>query len=84
MLVLKRKEGDWTEVTHRSGDVIRLRVYGLQAGPGPARCNVAFDDDARNFEIRRPEREGPPDAAPFDPFAFRLDAEPCIDEEPRP
>ena len=57
MLVLKRKEGQWVEIIHRSGDVIRLRVYDIQSTGGvPSRVNLAFDDAARNFEIRRPER----------------------------
>jgi hypothetical protein len=57
MLVLKRKEGQWVEIVHRSGDVIRVRVYDIQAITGtPSRANLAFDDSARNFEIRRPER----------------------------
>ncbi|WP_152053677.1 hypothetical protein [Tautonia marina] len=60
MLVLKRKEGQWVEIIHRSGDVIRLRVYDIQAAAGvPSRTNLAFDDAARNFEIRRPERRMP-------------------------
>jgi hypothetical protein len=58
MLVLKRKEGQWVEITHRSGDVLRIRVNGITAEPGrPGRVNQVFDDDARNFEIRRPERK---------------------------
>ncbi|WP_169973546.1 hypothetical protein [Tautonia rosea] len=61
MLVLKRKEGQWVEIIHRSGDVIRLRVYDIQAAAGvPSRTNLAFDDAARNFEIRRPERRMTP------------------------
>ena len=55
MLVLKRKEGQWVEVTHRSGDVLRIRVCKLEAG-SPGHLNLAFDDDARHFEIERPER----------------------------
>ena len=55
MLVLRRKEGQWIEVTHRSGDVLRFRVYDL-AAEGEGRVNLAFDDPARNFEIQRPER----------------------------
>jgi hypothetical protein len=55
MLVLKRKEGQWVTITHRSGDVLRVRVYDIEAGY-PGRVNVAFDDDARNFAIERPER----------------------------
>ena len=55
MLVLKRKEGQWVEVTHRSGDVLRIRVCKIEGGM-PGHLNLAFDDDARNFEIERPER----------------------------
>ena len=53
MLVLRRTEGQWIELTHEaSGDMIRFRVYDLQAG----RAHLAFDDSARNFRIERPER----------------------------
>ncbi len=55
MLVLKRKEGQWVEVTHRSGDTLRIRVCKIEAGH-PGHLNLAFDDDARHFEIERPER----------------------------
>jgi hypothetical protein len=55
MLVLRRKEGQWIEVTHKSGDVLRVRVYNL-CSEVPGRVNLAFDDQARNFEIQRPER----------------------------
>lgn len=55
MLVLKRKEGQWVEVTHRSGDVLRIRVCKIEGGT-PGHLNLAFDDDARHFEIERPER----------------------------
>jgi hypothetical protein len=65
MLVLKRKEGQWIEVTHKSGDVLRFRVYDI-ARSDPGRVNLAFDDQARNFEIQRPERflKGPHAALP--------------------
>ena len=56
MLVLKRKEGQWVEVTHRSGDVLRIRVCRIEPGM-PGQLNLAFDDDARYFEIERPERK---------------------------
>lgn len=78
MLVLKRKEGQWVEIIHRSGDVIRVRVYDIHAdGDGPSRANLAFDDSARNFEVRRPERKpltpvnapGPEADAGFEPAA---------------
>jgi hypothetical protein len=55
MLVLKRKEGQWIEVTHRSGDILRFRVYHISSD-FPSRVNLAFDDAARNFDIQRPER----------------------------
>lgn len=55
MLVLKRKEGQWIDLTHRSGDVIRIRVGQIEAGR-PGTLNLTFDDDARNFAIERPER----------------------------
>lgn len=55
MLVLKRRDGDWIDVTHAaSGDVLRIRVYAIDGPPG--RANLAFDDDPRNFLIERPER----------------------------
>ena len=56
MLVLKRKEGQWVEVTHRSGDLLRVRVCQIESGR-PGQLNLAFDDDARNFAIERPERK---------------------------
>lgn len=58
MLVLRRSEGDWVEVKHRSGDVIRIRVYDIcrEAIGG---VHLAFDDSARNFDIQRPERKRP-------------------------
>src|SRR5687768_5002206 len=55
MLVLKRREGQWIDIIHKSGDVLRFRVYNV-CGDVPGRVNLAFDDDARNFEIQRPER----------------------------
>jgi hypothetical protein len=55
MLVLRRKDGQWIEVTHRSGDVLRFRVYDV-SGEAPGRVNLAFDDADHNFAIQRPER----------------------------
>ncbi len=61
MLVLKRKEGQWVEITHSgSGDVLRVRLYDI-CGEFPGRANLAFDDPARNFEIQRPERPRRPE-----------------------
>ncbi len=55
MLVLKRKEGEWVDVVHRSGDVLRIRLYGIK-GRQPGRANLAFDDPEHHFDIQRPER----------------------------
>ena len=55
MLVLKRKEGQWIDITHKSGDILRFRVYNL-CSEFPGRVDLAFDDAERNFEIQRPER----------------------------
>lgn len=56
MLVLRRTDGQWVEVTHRSGDVLRIRVYGVCDRP-PGTAHLAFDDPPRNFAIERPERQ---------------------------
>jgi hypothetical protein len=56
MLVLKRKEGQWVEVTHKSGDILRIRVCLIEPG-NPGHLNLVFDDQDRNFEIERPERK---------------------------
>ncbi|HWE35900.1 MAG TPA: hypothetical protein VG406_04950 [Isosphaeraceae bacterium] len=58
MLVLKRNEGQWVDVIHKSGDVLRVRVYDIGLD-NRGRVNLAFDDSARNFEIQRPERLAP-------------------------
>ncbi len=55
MLVLRRKEGQWVEITHKSGDTIRVRVYNIRTRP-PGQLDLAFDDDDHNFLIQRPER----------------------------
>ena len=55
MLILRRKEGQWVEITHRSGDVIRVRVCNIRARY-PGQVDLVLDDDARNFVIQRPER----------------------------
>jgi len=55
MLILRRKEGQWVEVTHRSGDTIRIRVYNIRTRY-PGQLDLAFDDDAHNFAVQRPER----------------------------
>jgi hypothetical protein len=63
MLVLRRSEGQWVEMTHRSGDRIRFRVYDL-VNQGVGRVHLAFDDPSRTFEIIRPERRQAAPAAP--------------------
>ena len=55
MLVCKRKEGQWVEVPRKSGDVLRIRVYRIREG-NPGGLDMAFDDDARNFKVVRPEK----------------------------
>jgi len=67
MLVLKRKEGQWTEIKHvESGDVIRIRVYRIREG-FPSQCDLAFDDNAHNFDVERPERKSGPRITEIDP-----------------
>jgi hypothetical protein len=65
MLVQKRYEGQWLELTHRSGDVIRILARDIRGrAPGePARVDLVCDDPARNFEIRRPEARRRAEAA---------------------
>lgn len=58
MLVLRRKEGQWIEITHKSGDTVRVRVYNIRTRH-PGQLDLAFDDDAHNFLIQRPERGVP-------------------------
>lgn len=58
MLILRRREGQWVEITHRSGDTIRVRVYNIRARQ-PGQLDLAFDDDDRNFRVHRPERVEP-------------------------
>jgi hypothetical protein len=55
MLILRRKEGQWVEITHRSGETIRLRVYNIRSRH-TGQLDIAFEDDARNFVIQRTER----------------------------
>lgn len=59
MLVLRRKDGDWVIVTHRSGDVLRIRVYDCTGTPGRTGggAHLAFDDPPRNFAVERPGRQ---------------------------
>lgn len=55
MLVLRRRDGQWIEVTHRSGDVLWIRVSARDDGR-PGSVDLAFDDPDHHFTIQRPER----------------------------
>lgn len=52
MLVLRRKEGQWVYIKHKSGDEIKIKLYDLMNG----KANMAFDDPDKNFIIQRQER----------------------------
>ncbi len=81
MLVLKRREGQWVEITHKSGDTIRIRVYNIRSRY-PGQLDLAFEDEARNFEIQRPERALPasPEVAEADWREGWLDPRPPHDD----
>jgi hypothetical protein len=70
MLILRRKEGQWVEITHRSGDTVRVRVCNIRTRH-PGQLDLAFDDGDHNFLIQRPERSGrpTPDGDPLAPLA---------------
>ena len=55
MLILRRKEGQWVEIIHRSGESIRFRVYNIRTRY-PGQLDIAFDDPTKHFTIQRPER----------------------------
>lgn len=54
MLALYRKLGQWTHITDPQGNLIRFKVYRSDKD-GPDGVRIAFDDDARHFEVNRPE-----------------------------
>lgn len=58
MLVLGRREGQWTEIKHRSGDTLRVRVQRIRSDG----CKLIFDDDPHNFVILREELKPKPKA----------------------
>lgn len=74
MYIVRRKEGEWVEVTSRSGDVLRIAIgrptRGERGRVGSA--ELVFDDPERRFEIRRPEAEvvPRPEAEAPEPKAF--------------
>jgi hypothetical protein len=56
MLLLSRHPGEWIEVTHRSGDVLRIYLSSVYVHGPHARArgaDLGFEDAARNFEIAR-------------------------------
>lgn len=55
MLILRRKEGQWIEITHRSGDKIRIRVCNIRARY-PGQLDMVLDDPDHHFVIQRAER----------------------------
>jgi hypothetical protein len=59
MLVLNRKEGQWTEVMDKNGNVLRVRATKIKSGPNGRSVDLVFDDSQRNFFIDRPERKKP-------------------------
>lgn len=66
MLVIKRNKKEWVEITHSSGQTIRIQVQRITHNRkgGPTSVYLAFDDDARNFRIDRPDRIPAPTPAP--------------------
>ncbi len=62
MLILGRNEGQWIELTHRSGDVVRIHVREARRDSGGLRVELVFDDPERHFEIERPERKAATEA----------------------
>jgi hypothetical protein len=65
MLILKRHDGQWISIRHRSRDVLMIRTYELVGpchsprGYSPGRVNLACHDPDRNFEIERVSRFEP-------------------------
>lgn len=56
MLVLRRSNGQYIEIRHRSGDMLRVTIYDIHAEGGPPSCRMAFDGPREEFDIQRPER----------------------------
>jgi hypothetical protein len=57
VLIMKRRRDQWIHITHKSGDVIKIRIHKLHgpasAKTAPATVRLAFLDEARNFEIHQ-------------------------------
>jgi hypothetical protein len=72
MLVLRRKEGQWIEVTHESGDRLLIRVYNIRCR-FPGQADMAFDDPDHHFTVQRGERSwGRRSTKPRGPLASHL------------
>lgn len=52
-LVLTWRRGQWIEITHKSGDVMRIRVADFPDRPEGIAVKLAFEDAPRNFEVGR-------------------------------
>jgi hypothetical protein len=67
MLVLSRRVGQWVELTHKSGDVIRIKLDRVQKDHQAGESGQAwlvFDDAEKNFGIERPGRVARPAPVP--------------------
>jgi hypothetical protein len=73
MLILRRKEGQWVEITHRSGDTIRVRVANIRSR-FRGQLDLVFDDDERNFQVQRPERGSREEVVATVPLGVVLEA----------
>lgn len=73
MLVLRRKPGQWIDITHaKTGELLRIRV---DFGPDrPNQVSLSFDDSVRNFDIQRPDREREQDHRGTRNVTHRVDA----------
>lgn len=71
MYIVRRKDGQTIEVTHRSGDVVTIHVGVSKSG---RKVELAFDDPSHNFKILRRE-EKPVDFADPDGSVRFLPAE---------
>jgi hypothetical protein len=65
MLVLRRKEGQWIKITHEaSGETLWIKA--AEVCPERKRIHLLFDDQARNFDVQRPERKPQSDLPKLD------------------
>jgi hypothetical protein len=60
VLVLKRKNEQFVEVTHvKSGETFRVYTKNIQGGADGGTVQLGFDDPGHLFQIERPERARP-------------------------